>query len=118
MKKMKIVKTLMIILMLTLVITSTVYATPIDVVEGKINPPSSGMNQANNIRNRVLFIVQLVGSIIAVSMLIILGIKYMVAAPEGKADVKKQALIYIVGAVFLFGSVGIVEIIKNFETNL
>lgn len=115
---MKLIKALLIVIMIMLVVTSSVYATPISIVEGQIKAPSAGLAQANKIRNRVLFIVQLVGSIIAVSMLIVLGIKYMTAAPDGKAEVKKQAIIYIVGAILLFGSVSIVEIIKNFEMGL
>ena len=111
-------KILVMILLIMLMIFSNVYASsPISVVEKAIKRPADGIDKAQLVGNRVLFIVQVVGSIIAISMLTVLGIKYMVAAPDGKAEIKKQAIIYIVGAVFLFGSVALVEIIKKFGTS-
>ena len=82
------------------------------------SPDPEIIDSGSTISGKILYIVQLVGTIIAISMLMVLGIKYMMAAPEGKANIKKQAYIYIVGAVLLFGAVGIVEVIKNFETNI
>lgn len=71
-------------------------------------------NQANDI----IGIVQVVAVAIAVIMLIWLAIKYISAAPSEKADIKKSALIYIVGAVLLFATTGILQVIKTFATNI
>ena len=62
-------------------------------------------------------IVQVVGTGIAIIMLIVLAMKYMLAAPGDKAEVKKHAVVYIVGAVVLFGAAGIWDIIETFATN-
>lgn len=64
----------------------------------------------------VVFQVAAVGT--AVIMLIVLAIKYMVASPGDKADIKKSATIYIVGAVVLFASGAILGIIRNFAKNI
>ena len=40
----------------------------------------------------------------------------MVAAPGEKADIKKSSIQYVVGAIVLFGVVGILTIISNFAT--
>ena len=62
----------------------------------------------------VLTIAQIVGSSVAVIMLIVLAIKYISAAPNDKADIKKHAVVYIVGAIVLFAASGLLEIVKSF----
>ena len=56
--------------------------------------------------------------IIAIIMLIVLAIKYISAAPGDKAEIKKHAVVYVVGAVVLFAATGILQIIKKFSTNV
>ena len=51
-------------------------------------------------------------------MLIVLAIKYISAAPNDKAEIKKHAVVYVVGAVILFGATVILEIIKNFALQI
>lgn len=62
----------------------------------------------------VLGIVQVVAISLAVIMLIVLGVKYVSAAPAEKADIKQSAMIYVVGAILMFGASGIIQIIKKF----
>lgn len=64
--------------------------------------------------NSVLNIVKIVGTGIAIIMLVVLAIKYISAAPGDKAEIKKHAVVYIVGAVVLFGASGILGIIQGF----
>ena len=66
----------------------------------------------------IITIFQLVGVGVAVIMLIVLAMKYMIAAPGDKADIKKHAVPYIVGAVCLFAGAGILQIIETFANNL
>lgn len=73
-------------------------------------------NSTNDVMNQALGVVQIVAIGVAVIMLIVLAIKYISAAPGEKADIKKGAMIYVVGAVLLFGATGILEIIKQFTT--
>ena len=74
---------------------------------------TSAATSTGNFLNGVLGIVQVVAVTIAVIMLIILGIKYVSASPSEKADIKQGAMIYVVGAILLFGSAGILQIIKG-----
>lgn len=62
-------------------------------------------------------IVRIVGMCIAVTLLLVVAIKYMSAAPGDKADIKKASFAYVVGAVILFGAVGILGIINEFALN-
>lgn len=68
----------------------------------------------NNIIGSILTVVQVIGMGVAVIMLIVLAIKYISAAPGDKADIKKHAVVYIVGAVVLFAATGILQLVKNF----
>ena len=63
-------------------------------------------------------VVQVVGVGVAIIMLIVLAIKYISAAPGDKADIKKHAVVYVVGAVVLFAASGILGIVKNFASNV
>ena len=67
-----------------------------------------------SILNTILGITKIIGVAVAVIMLIVLAIKYISAAPGDKAEIKKHAVVYIVGAVVLFGASGILGIIKGF----
>ena len=67
----------------------------------------------------IFSIVQVVGSAVAIIMLVVLAIKYMSAAPGDKAEIKKHAVVYVTGAIVLFGSAGILSIIEQFaSTNI
>lgn len=64
---------------------------------------------------RVIWVVQVICYGAAVVLLILLGIKFMTASPEGKAEIKKSAVIYVVGAILVFFASVILQIIKNSE---
>lgn len=74
----------------------------------KVTKPITGFAKS------VIVITQIIGVGTALIMAIILGMKYMVSAPDDKAQIKKHAVVYVIGAVVLFGAAGILEIIKNF----
>ena len=75
-------------------------------------------SSARNVGGTILGVVQVVGMAVAIIMLIVLAIKYISAAPNDKAEIKKHAVVYIVGAIILFAASGIVEIIKQFSNNV
>ena len=72
-----------------------------------------GVDKVYSISGVILGIVQAVGMSIAVIILVWLGVKYIMASPDGKAEIKKQAFGYILGAVLLFGASWLVPLLKN-----
>ena len=52
--------------------------------------------------------------IVAAIIGVILGIKYMMAGVEEKADVKNALMIYVIGSVVAFGAFGIWKVIVSF----
>lgn len=70
---------------------------------------------AEDIGNLILGIIQVVGTFVAVAALMILGIKYILGSLEERASYKKSMLPYIVGAVLLFAGVNITaSLYENF----
>ena len=78
---------------------------------------SGASDAVTNIIGSIINIAQIVGMGVAIIMLIVLAIQYIAAAPEGKAEIKKNSTIYIVGAIILFSAAAILQIIKNFAIN-
>ena len=47
-------------------------------------------------------------------MIVVIAAKYMLASAGDRADIKKHAVAYVTGAMILFGSAAIVDIIQGF----
>ena len=78
---------------------------------------SNASSAARKITGSLLNVFRMAAVGVALIMLVVVAIKYMSAAPEGKAEIKKHAVIYVVGAIVLFASAGILTIIENFASN-
>lgn len=74
--------------------------------------------KARDIVGAIISVVRIVAVGVAIIMLAFVAMKYMTAAPGDRADIKKHAVVYVVGAVVLFGSAGIIGIIQDFATNI
>ena len=83
-----------------------------------ISPNSAGSDNVTNIGNKVIGILQVVATIIAVIIIIVLGIKYMMGSAEEKAEYKKTMIPYIVGAILIFASATIVNVIYGAVTSM
>lgn len=68
----------------------------------------------DNIAGTVVTVAQVISVGVAIIMLIVLGMKYMISAPGDRATIKKHAVVYIVGAIVMFGTGGLLEIIRRF----
>jgi TRAP-type C4-dicarboxylate transport system permease small subunit len=65
---------------------------------------------------RILGVVKYICYAAAVIMLVMLGVKYLTASPDGKAEIKKTAVQYVIGAVLVFAAGVILTIIQNVAT--
>lgn len=114
-KTVKIISAIMLVMMVLFSMSNLVLGSTLDInIEGEESDASKAVNDAANI---ILGIVQVVAVAVAVIMLVVLAIKYISASPEGKAEIKKSAMLYIVGAVLLFAATGILEILKKFAVS-
>ena len=74
--------------------------------------------KVNEITATVITSIRIVGICVAIVMLLTVAMKYMTAAPGEKADIKKHAVVYIVGAVVMFACTGILGIIQKFAASI
>ncbi len=116
--RLKGIKILILLLVFIFLFQTMVLATnPFDQIN-PVAPDAGTLTEMNSFRNKLYTIFQIVGTGLAVIGLIILGIKYVYSAPNERADVKKYAIVYVVGAVLFFGAIGIVELLKGFGLEL
>ena len=71
-------------------------------------------NIASDISKNAIAIMRIVGVTIAIVMLLAVAMKYMVSSAGDRADIKKHAIVYVIGAMVLFGAVGILGVIDDF----
>ena len=82
----------------------------------KENPP--GEESVTKIIDVVITTVRVVAAAIAIIMIIALGMKYMTSAPGDRADIKKHAIVYVVGAFILFAVPGIIGVLIDLSKTL
>lgn len=103
------------LILFAIIITNNAYATsPIDNPNSYL--PSSDPDIPQNvldIAGAIITIVQSVGIVVAVVSIMVLGIQYMVGSAEQKAEYKKTAMGFLIGAVLLFSAATIIKLIYN-----
>ena len=122
---MKILKKTLVVLMISLFVLALAqpealgyaWGTQINTMAGK--PGNEAVTGAfTNISGAVITIARIICMGVAITMLVLVAIKYMTAAPGEKADIKKHAVIYVVGAIVMFASTGILGIIQRFAAGI
>lgn len=74
-------------------------------------------NDFNNVGKTIIGALKGIGTIVAVAILIVIGIKYMMGSAEEKAEYKKVMIPYLIGAVLIFAAPYIADAIYTFSTN-
>ena len=97
---------------LPIVMTVFMVFTTVAPVLGTVGGVSIDLNKGDttgitNIGNNILSIIRVLGTVIAVGVLMVLGIKYMMGSAEEKAEYKKTMIPYLVGAILLFAAVNL-----------
>src|SRR5574344_1779039 len=110
----KITATILLVVMILTMISTSVFDWCVDVTP---NTSAQGTTTVTNFGNGIVGVIQVVGYVIAVVMLVIIGIKYITSSPEGKAEVKKTALFYVLGAVLIAGAATIVGVVFDFGSS-
>lgn len=80
---------------------------------------ATGMkNLINDTAVTAISVMRIVCVTIAIVILLTISMKYMMSAPGDRADIKKHAVHYVIGAFILFGVTGILGIIDNFAKQI
>lgn len=126
MKKNKIINLILIILMIfitLLIFNNKVYAEgekDTDVISnpGFYKPKAvTGEEELSKRVGVILGVVNVVGVLVSVITLMVLGIKYMVGSVEEKAEYKKTMGLYLIGAILVFSTTTIPNILYKLASN-
>lgn len=105
-----IIKTLSILFVLMLVITTNVFASgPISTsisTGGKIDSLDGAVS---NVWGSITTIVQ----VLAFTAIIFAGLRYMFASADTRADIKKQMAILMIGAILVFATSTVVQFVQK-----
>lgn len=107
MKTMKKIVSMLLTVSILLTMGSMVFAGDV------IKPSVPGDNPFSSAGSTVLGYIQWFGYAMAVGMLLYIGIKYMMASANEKADLKKGSINYVIGAVLVFAAATIVGMFKT-----
>ena len=108
-KKMSKIVVVLLIIATILTATSMVMAT-ISIPDASPTAIEGGLT--STVKN-IIGVVQFICYAAAVVLIVMLGIKFMTASPDGKAEVKKSAVIYVVGALLVFAAGALLNLLKN-----
>ena len=84
-----------------------------DASETDVSGATAAITSTKRIAGAVITITRIVAAGIAIIMISVLAMKYMTAAPSEKADIKKHAIPFVVGAIIMFSVSGILGIIQK-----
>lgn len=116
-KKKMIIISLTILLAIVFIVPQYIYASdPIGSLitdMGSANTMPTGSTKFKNIINSVIKIIQVAGSGISLIVVTMLGVKYMMASAQEKADLKKSIVPILIGCVLLFAGANLVGIIAD-----
>lgn len=82
---------------------------------------STGTSVSNSVKSTgktVLGVLNIVATGIAIVMLLYIAIKYMISAPDAKAEYKKTATMYAIGAVIIFIAPKLARMVINMSQNI
>ena len=113
--KYKIVTMVMIILIVLLNINS-VFAIDTSRYSGITTISSGDMGSIADVGGKIIYVLQFLGYTVAVIMLAVMGIKYMMAAPNEKADIKTKLTPYLIGTLLIFAGSTMLKIIYRIVT--
>lgn len=101
---------LLIFIIVIFMLSNVVLADPISAME---DYDSSGNSTLSNVGSKLYGIILVVGSAVAFVTLVILAIKFMTAAPDEKAEVKKTLIGFVIGVLILICTLTILRILQS-----
>lgn len=101
-----------ILFVLMFVFTTNVSA---DVISTDFNQIQGGseINSVTGTARNIWSTIALILQIAAIAAIVFAGVRYMFASADTKADIKKQMVILVVGAVLVFGASTVVQFITG-----
>lgn len=103
-------------IMLCLLVVFTNVSMAASSITSQIKPDESASTPFTGAMEVIVGLAQIVAVGMAAIMIIVLAVKYMSSSSNERAEIKKHAVVYIVGACIAFGAAGLLQILKTFTT--
>lgn len=71
------------------------------------------MSPVKTVMGGIIAVMRIVFTAIAFIIIMYMGIKYISSAPGERAELKKSAVQYVIGAIILFGAAGILTVLQD-----
>lgn len=78
------------------------------------NKSGKTINSISNVWGIILTVLQ----VAAIAAVVFAGVRYMFASADSKADIKKQMIWLVIGAILVFGASTVIQLITNFADDL
>ena len=112
------ITTILVIAMMLVSTLSAVFATGAAGVLKDLNGNTGAATAVTKTANNIIGIVQVICYAAAVIMLVLVGVKFITASPEGKAEIKKSAIQYVIGAIIVFAAGALLGVILNLSNSV
>ena len=112
------ITTILVIAMMLVSTLSAVFATGAAGVLKDLNGNTGAATAVTKTANNIIGIVQVICYAAAVIMLVLVGVKFITASPEGKAEIKKSAIQYVIGAIIVFAAGALLGVISNLSNSV
>ena len=117
-KTKKIIFTMGLLLVCIMCITNVVFADNFDFTQFDDKGISTVDEAAQSVMGTAIQVIRIVGTGVSIVMLSYIGIKYITAAPTEKAEFKRSAAIFVLGAILIFGATQILAIVIGFADTI
>jgi len=108
----RVISIVLVVFMLAMAVTPVLAAAEVKIPDGQTSTLNTeDTKNLTSFADTVINILKIVGAAVAVIVLLIMGIKYLMASVEEKADFKKAMIPYVVGAFLVFAAPWIAEFI-------
>ena len=123
MKSKKIILSSLIFILILCLFSATVYADEITTLVSDMKSQNIHLGDGSGTQiiasiNSILGIVQIAGTGVALIAVSLLGIKYMLASAEDKAEIKKYIAGAVIGGILVFGGTGIAKVLATFTNDV
>lgn len=116
MKKNKMIITLSVFIIFTVLITSNIFA--FEGLKSELPADNSGIGKIDEMANKTWGTISRILRIAAFAGIIFTGVRYMFASADSRADMKKSTITLIIGMLIVFGTTTIIDIIIRIVKNV
>lgn len=101
------------VLMVCLVLFSFSFVFADEPIKPEISVKGNASSKVSNLTGNMWATVTTVIQVLAVAAVVFAGLRYMFASADQKADIKKQLIILVIGAVLVFGATTVLKVIAD-----